>query len=213
MLRSWELTKMEDKRNRILDVARSRFERFGFKKTTVDEISSDAGISKRTLYELFKDKEDILVSLFIREALTARRVVLERLEDAKDPMEKLKMFMFVARDYFREEPFMAKALRDEDGMYVPYLKEEYYNLVEGGILDIFSGFLDEGISQGKFRNLDTQVISYILFKLLQAFTYARTLPPAKDLKAEDREINELTTFLMEALVKKKRTSRKKRTNH
>lgn len=197
---------MEDKRNKVLDVAKARFEKFGFKKTTVDEISGDAAISKRTLYGLFKDKEDILVSLFMREALTARRIVLERLEEAKTPMEKLKKFMFVARDYFSEEPFMAKVLRNEEGMYVPYLKEEYLNLVEGGILDIFSGFLKEGIRQGSFRNLDTRVISYALFKLLQAFTYARTLPPAKDLETENREIDELTTFLLTAIVKKRRVA-------
>ena len=206
------MTDMEDKRNLILDVAKTRFERFGFKKTTVDEISGDATISKRTLYELFKDKEDIFVSLFIRETLIARKAVLEKLENVKDPMEKLKRFMFVAKDYYKEEPFMAKVLKDEDGMYAPYLREEYYNLVEEGILDIFSGFLKEGMRQGKLRNLDTRVTSYILFKLLQAFTYARTLPPAKDLKAEDREINELTTFLIEGVVRKKRVSEKRQKN-
>ncbi len=45
----------------ILDISKQRFARFGFKKTTVDEISRDAGISKKTLYENFKNKEDLFV--------------------------------------------------------------------------------------------------------------------------------------------------------
>ncbi|MBI5118745.1 TetR/AcrR family transcriptional regulator [Candidatus Poribacteria bacterium] len=192
---------MEDKKNHILDVAKVRFDKFGFKKTTVDEIAGDAGVSKRTLYELFEDKESLFVALFIREALTARRVVLGRLEDVRDPVERLKRFMLVARDYFEHEPFMAKALRDEDNGFIPYLKKEFY-VGEQGILDIFSGFLKEGIRQGKFRNLNTGITSYILFKLLQAFTYARTLPAQEGLSTEE-EMEELTKFLVEAIVKRK----------
>jgi AcrR family transcriptional regulator len=58
------MKKIEDA---ILDAARSKFDRFGFKKTTVDEIAREARISKRTIYEHFKDKEDLFVSLFMKD--------------------------------------------------------------------------------------------------------------------------------------------------
>ncbi len=192
-----------DKKNLILDAAKARFDRFGFKKTTVDEISKDAGISKRTLYEHFKDKEDLFVSLFIREALKARKAVLARLEDAPDPVEKLKRFLHVARDYFREEPFMTRVLRDEDGLYAPFLKQKYNVLVEQqGILDIISDLLEEGIKRGKVRKLDTRLTSYIIFKLFQAFTYARTIPLPSSPKGEEKELDEMVDFLLAAVVRK-----------
>jgi len=40
----------------ILDKAQERFDLFGFKKTTMDEISRACKISKKTLYEQFEDK-------------------------------------------------------------------------------------------------------------------------------------------------------------
>lgn len=43
----------------IMDKAQHRIERFGFKKTTMDELSRDCGISKKTIYLHFKDKEDL----------------------------------------------------------------------------------------------------------------------------------------------------------
>jgi hypothetical protein len=63
--------------------------------------------------------------------------------------------MEVSREHFKEEPFMVKALRDEDGLYAPFLKEKYQVFVEEGILNILAGFLREGVEQGKFRKLDT----------------------------------------------------------
>jgi len=59
-----------EKRAQILTLAKKKFERFGFNKTTVDEIAKDANISKRTLYQEFENKEKILEELFMFEALS-----------------------------------------------------------------------------------------------------------------------------------------------
>lgn len=192
---------MEETKNRLMDIAKARFDRFGFKKTTLDEICRDARVSKKTLYKFFRDKEDFFVSLFNREALQARKIVLGRLKNIEDPLEKIKKFMQVSREYFKEEPFMVRALRDEDGLYAPFLKEKYQVFVEEGILNILAGFLREGIEQGKFRNLDTHINSYIIFKLFQAFTYAKTMSLSNDKKGEKKELDELIAFISRALTK------------
>jgi AcrR family transcriptional regulator len=189
-------------KDHILDISKQRFDRFGFKKTTVDEISRDARISKKTLYENFKNKEDIFVSLFIREALTARKVILGKLRNIEDSLEKIGKFMLVSRDYFREEPFMVKVLQDDNGLYAPFLKNKYRIFVEEGILNIFSDILQEGIEKGEFRNLDTHTASYIIFKLFQAFTYAKTMPRQEGLANEDANLDELISFISEAIIRR-----------
>jgi len=191
-----------DKKDYIMDIAKKRFDRFGFKKTTVDEICQDARISKKTLYEYFKDKEDLFVSLFNREALKSRKVVVGKLNKIDDPMEKIKKYMQFSRAYFKEEPFMVKVLQDENGLFAPYLKKKYRTFVEGGILDVIAGFVKEGMKKGELRKVDPQITAYIIFKLFQAFTYAKTMPSQTDRKSERKELNELVTFLSRALTKK-----------
>jgi len=188
-----------DCKEQILDVAKRRFDRFGFRKTTVDEISRDAGISKKTLYENFKNKEDIFVSLFIREALTARKTTLDRLKNITEPHEKISKFMVFASDYFREHPFMVKVLQDVDGLYAPFLSSKYRVFVEGGILNIFESMLEEGIKKGAFCPLDIKITSYIIFKLFQAFTYADTMSPQKRQISKDARLKELNNFITRAL--------------
>ena len=192
---------MEDNKNYILDVAKQRFDKFGFKKATVDEISKDARISKRTLYEHFKNKEDLFVSLFIREALTARKEILKRLKNIEDPLEKIKKFMVFSRDYFKEQPFMVKVLEDEDGLYAPFLKKKYRVFVEEGILNIFEDILREGIEKGEFRRMDTRITSYIIFKLFQSFTYAKTMPWKNGKTDEGVELNVMINFISKAIIR------------
>jgi len=50
-------------RRKILNAAEERLWRDGFKKTTIDEIASDAGVGKGTVYLYFDSKEDIALSI------------------------------------------------------------------------------------------------------------------------------------------------------
>ncbi|MGA7160166.1 MAG: TetR/AcrR family transcriptional regulator [Bacteroidota bacterium] len=47
-------------RERIISFAREHFLHEGFSKVTLDEIAAELGMSKKTLYKHFKDKEDLL---------------------------------------------------------------------------------------------------------------------------------------------------------
>jgi TetR/AcrR family transcriptional regulator, cholesterol catabolism regulator len=47
----------------IISKAHQLFMRFGFKAVTVDEIAKNSGISKKTLYENYVDKEEILFTV------------------------------------------------------------------------------------------------------------------------------------------------------
>lgn len=47
-------------RHRIISFAQERFLNPGFSKVTLDEIASELGMSKKTLYKYFENKEDIL---------------------------------------------------------------------------------------------------------------------------------------------------------
>ena len=51
---------MNATQHQILQIAHDLFMRFGFKAVTVDDIAKLAGISKKTLYENYTDKDDIV---------------------------------------------------------------------------------------------------------------------------------------------------------
>ena len=54
-------------KDRIINKAGELFFQYGIRNISMDELASSLGISKRTIYENFKDKEDILYSLLLKQ--------------------------------------------------------------------------------------------------------------------------------------------------
>src|SRR5687768_359886 len=59
-----------EKKDCILRAAVRAFERFGFKKASVDEIAKDAGVAKGTVYLAAESKEDLFYQALHREVRT-----------------------------------------------------------------------------------------------------------------------------------------------
>src|SRR5689334_23132155 len=53
-----------DRRRQIVDAARACFLRFGYAKTSLDDIAKQAGLSRPLLYRKFKNKEEIFAAVF-----------------------------------------------------------------------------------------------------------------------------------------------------
>ncbi|CAM5589091.1 hypothetical protein MAUB1S_09939 [Mycolicibacterium aubagnense] len=60
------LKRTERSRNLILDAADEAFRELGFENTSVEEIAAHAGLTRKTVYNLFRSKEDIALSLIAR---------------------------------------------------------------------------------------------------------------------------------------------------
>jgi TetR/AcrR family fatty acid metabolism transcriptional regulator len=81
----------EAKRERLLDAAVLEIARHGYYRTTVSTIAGRAGMADGTIYLYFKNKEDILVSIFER-AMQLFSVQAQKIVDARgiDAEEKLR---------------------------------------------------------------------------------------------------------------------------
>jgi AcrR family transcriptional regulator len=187
-----------EKRAQILNHAKKRFERFGFSKTTVDEIAKDAGISKRTLYQEFENKEKILEELLMFEALSVRKAILNQISKITEPAEKLQTYIRLANKYLDQNPFIVNILNDESGFYSPFLKEKPH-VIETGIEEIFTSILKEGMEKGVFRKIDERVVGNCLFLLFKGFTYGRNnVQNSSGLN----QINEFMSFILNGIIAK-----------
>lgn len=65
---------------RILEAAKHLFTRFGYDKTTINDIAQDAGVAKSTLYLRWKTKEELLGAVIWHETRRYLEVWLARLE-------------------------------------------------------------------------------------------------------------------------------------
>ncbi len=80
----------EDMRDQIIDAANRLIERYGYKKTTMEDIAREAGIGKGTIYLYFPSKEEVALSCCARlnNRVCERLRWLSRADGA--PAERLK---------------------------------------------------------------------------------------------------------------------------
>lgn len=71
--------------DRILDAAGVLLTRLGYRKVTIEDIASQAGIGKGTIYLHWPTKETLFHALLLRESLRAAENLLARLDE--DPAE------------------------------------------------------------------------------------------------------------------------------
>jgi len=94
---------MEQKRSFILDQVSNLYHRYGIKSVTMDDVASHIGISKKTLYENFTDKEDLVRQVLLLEQDSRcnflNAIERKKLNAIEELFEVYKMIRGMYRDY------------------------------------------------------------------------------------------------------------------
>ncbi len=191
---------MDDMKNLILDKAKERAERFGFKKTTMDEISRDCRISKKTIYDNFVDKEDMFRCLVIRECQRATQLLFAQIADISDPSEKIVQLIKRSIAYFNEEDFITKVLR-EDETDIALSDRSYKEIVDEKVISLIAEIIRDGKKKGAFREVDEAITAYAGLKLFEAFSFGRS-GPLRQQKNEEYCTEALIDFILNGIIKK-----------
>jgi AcrR family transcriptional regulator len=76
-------------KDKILDAVARLIERYGLKKFTVDEVAAEVHISKKTIYQFFSGKDEMIHQYFEETLVSDRQSVLETVESEGDFLEKI----------------------------------------------------------------------------------------------------------------------------
>ncbi len=137
-------------RKEIVEVASSIFSRFGYKKTSMDDIAREFGMGKSSLYYYFESKEDIFEAVVVHEADVLKMSLMEVLSKTRDPREKLRHYILVRMNSFRKLSNYYNAIFSEDLSHFEFIekirerydKEEVqtveYILTEGARVNTFN---------------------------------------------------------------------------
>ena len=142
-----EQTSREALHQRIIDVAGEEFRKHGIRSVRMDDLSSLLGISKRTLYEEFEDKEAVLTAVFDHQIRRMEAVYAKNREESANVLELvLRMFRISLTEYAQTNPKYF-----DDMQRYPKFKECFE---EGKIkhMQNMKVFLTQGMEQGIIRS-------------------------------------------------------------
>jgi AcrR family transcriptional regulator len=184
-----------DTRNRILDAAERLIARLGYRKTTVGDIAAEAGISKRTIYLCFPNKEEIALTTIDRivERLKERLWAIARTEEPpaarlREMLRERVMFRFDSvRDYRWEIDESVRSLRP-----VLLARRARHFAEEAKIL---GEVLAEGQAAGEFLDGDELATAHAMIlatnALLPANLSSRELGERTEIEAQTLRVVDL----------------------
>jgi TetR/AcrR family fatty acid metabolism transcriptional regulator len=155
-----------DKFTAILRAAAKVFARAGYFNAKVSDVAREAGVADGTVYLYFKNKDDLLSSIFtvaMDEFIARARA---ELRDIKDPREQLRHFAHLHFALLERDRAMAIVFQIELRQSTKFM-EQYSTTKLAEYFKIIREIIEEGQRRSIFRpHLNSKIVAKILFGAL-----------------------------------------------
>ena len=183
----------------IVDVAQRLFAKYGFKKTTIDEIAHSAHIAKGSIYYYFGSKEDIFRAVLDKENRLWSQKVREVINRASTPQEKLRAYLVTRMKYLSKLTNFYSALREEyleHYAFIENIRKRYFREE----IEIVKAILEEGVKKGIFKVEELGLTAFVIVAALKGLEYPWTMEiPMPDI---EKSIDFLLKMLFNGLLNK-----------
>ena len=158
--------KSNGKYEAILRAAIKVFAGSGFFNSKVADVAREAGVADGTVYLYFKNKDDILASIFnqyMDDALAAGRTSLAEIHD---PIEKLRRIVHAHLEGLGRDRNLAVVFQVELRSSTKFM-EQFSATKVTEYLELIREVIEEGQRRGVFRSgLNTKIVAKVLFGAL-----------------------------------------------
>lgn len=150
------MTEDKDKeREKILQFARQKFQNQGFYKTSMDEISSELRVSKKTVYKYFESKEQLVHDIVI-DALENDQCLIDEVINSDDNVI-IKFVRIINFMQIRFNEFSENWLKDLQ-IHTPHLWERIDNFRVDKINKGMRFLIEQGKKEKFIENYDPSLI-------------------------------------------------------
>jgi AcrR family transcriptional regulator len=186
-------------RSRIVTVAGKIFTRYGFRKTTMEEIAHATKKGKSSIYYYFKSKEDIFRAVVEKEAEELKKDLLTAISKVDDPVEKLRTYVLFRMHKLNTLTNFYAALKHEYLDHLEFIENIRKEYDRNEIL-ILQSILQTGIDQGKFSVEDPELAAVAIATAMKGLELPLFINK-KHGNIEDR-LDSLIKFLFYGLVRR-----------
>jgi AcrR family transcriptional regulator len=104
----------EEFKKKIIITAGQIFSRYGFKKTTMDEVAKALKMGKSSIYYYFESKEEIFEAVVLYEANVLRNELTTAIKSVESPIGKMEKYVFVRMKAFEKLSNYYNAIFDKN---------------------------------------------------------------------------------------------------
>lgn len=148
---------MKNPKQEIIVAAYQQFKQLGFKAVTMDDIARTSGVSKKTLYSLFADKDELVLESVKYMLHENQCMTDEAFKTSKNAVEEIIKILIIMEQMVRG---MNLVCYQDLQRYYPSAYKYLSHHKETYLFDCISKNLRDGIQQGLYRDdIDIDIIS------------------------------------------------------
>ena len=187
-------------RAHIVGVARKIFTRYGFRKTTMEEIAAATHKGKSSIYYYFQSKEEIFRAVVEREAQELKIQLNNTIQKDDAPIDKLKTYILFRLHHLRTVENFYAALNDEYLSNMNFILEirQQFDLEERLVV---KEILKEGMQNGTFQMVSSEIGAIAIATMMKGLELPLLL---SDEHKTDREelLDDLIRVLFYGIIKR-----------
>lgn len=164
-----------DYRQKIIEEGAMMFRTYGIRAVTMDMLASQLGISKRTIYEVFSDKEELLKGVLKWMVERQREIMTRVFSESENTIEAIFKMLDLMTDHFQK---MSPAFQMDMKRLHMDLKKNPGELIDLPFFSNNSDILTRGIREGVFRDdIDVEITNKCLLEVARVTNDRNVFPP------------------------------------
>ena len=162
---------------RIVEQAKNLFKARGIRGVTMDDIARELGMSKKTLYQYFKNKADIVHHVTMAHFEIETCQISDARNKAKDPLEEMVIILKSFSKTFKEIP---ASMVYEVQKYYPKAWGLFHDFKNTHMVEAVHRNLEQGQQMGLYRkDLDIEIVTKIRIEQIVMVFNPTLFPPAE----------------------------------
>jgi AcrR family transcriptional regulator len=143
------------------------FGKYGFQKTTVDEIARTAHKAKGSVYYYFKSKEDLFLAVVQQEINVLKSGLTRVIVDSQDATSMIKSYLMSRMILMKDATNYHESLKADfvdDFGFLSECREDFTRFE----IDLMKAILDRGLRENTFQVKDTQATAQVIILAMKA---------------------------------------------
>ena len=157
----------------LLETALRVFARYGYGKTTLDDIAAEVSMTKANLYNYVRSKQDLYHRSVCYALEKWRYVVARKMQHGKRPAERLYVMIREAMVYIEENHQLQQLLIHDKRIFSISPETDQFSEVNAAARDLLCSTIKEGMQSGEFYQVNPELVTEYLFSNYMMFLMKR----------------------------------------
>lgn len=145
------MSKRDAKRQTIIQAAIDVFGRQSFQNSSISEIAQKANIAEGSIYQYFKNKEDLFFSIPLEKSNEFCKQLELHLDGIEGALNKIRKFIWYYLYFFKTNPEYGRILMLEMRVSKSFVRTKTYEAIKQSATRLLE-IIDEGQKEGVIRD-------------------------------------------------------------